>query len=403
MARRIAIALLTAFLCLPASADPIRVKIGVLTDMSSLYSDGSGQGSVEAAKMAAEDFSKANSEVNVEIVSADHQNKPDIAASVARAWYESDAVDAIADVPASSTALAVSSLTRAANKVLLATNAAAMTLTGEQCSPNTVVWTYDSWGFAHGTAETLVKRGLDSWFFITADYVYGHTTEKLASEVVRAAGGKVLGSVKHPFNNADFSSALLSAKASGAKVIGLANAGGDAINTIKQAREFGVTSAGQTIAALAIFITDVHALGLEVAQGLTLTTWFYWDQNDATRAFAKRFADRRGGRRPAMGQAGTYSAILLYLEAVKKLGTASDGAAVIAAMRDKGEYEDPLFGRTHVRLDGRAPHPMYLAEVKTPSESKGPWDYYKILATIPPERAARPLAESKAAGCNLVP
>jgi branched-chain amino acid transport system substrate-binding protein len=403
MLGRVAVAMLATLAAFSASAEPVHVKIGVLTDMGGPYSDGSGQGSVEAAKMAAEDFTVANPDISVDIVSADHQNKPDIASTIARSWYETDGVDAIADMPASSTALAVSTLTQSANKVLLATNAAAMTLTGERCSPNTIVWTYDAWGFAHGTAETLVKRGLDSWFFITADYVYGHTTEQLTSDVVRAAGGKVVGSAKHPLGNRDFSSALLSAKASGAKVIGLANAGSDMINTIKQAGEFKAASEGQTFAALAVFITDIHALGLEVAQGLTLTTWFYWDQNEATRAFARRFAERRGGRYPAMGQAGTYSAVLAYLDAVKKLRSASDGAAVVAAMRDRGEYEDPLFGRTRIRVDGRATHPMYLAEVKKPSESRGAWDYYKILATIPPERAARPLHESKAAGCALVP
>ena len=387
----------------PAGADPIRVKIGVLSDMNGLYADGSGLGSVEAAKMAADDFGAANPGVDVEIIAADHQNRPDIASAIARRWYDTEGVDAIADMPTSSTALAVSSLTRAANKVLLATNAAAMDLTGKDCSPNTVVWSYDAWGFAHGTAETLVKRGLDTWFFITADYVYGRTTEQLASEVVEAAGGKVLGSVRHPLGNADFSSALLTAKVSGAKVIGLANAGGDAINTIKQAHEFGLTSDGQTIAALAIFITDIHALGLDITQGLTLTTSFYWDHTDATRAFALRFAERRQGRRPAMGQAGVYSAVLAYLEAVKGLGSASDGARVVAAMQDRGAYDDPLFGRTQVRMDGRAAHPMYLAEVKTPADSKGPWDYYSIRATIPPGRAARPLAEAKAAGCGLVP
>lgn len=379
------------------------VKIGVMTDMSGLYSDFAGPGSVEATKMAVEDFLAANPGMKIEVVSTDHQNKADIASSLARKWYDSDGVDMIVDVTSSSAALAVANVAKEKNKVFLATNAATSDLHGKQCNPNTVHWTYDTWGFAHGTADAVVKQGGDTWYFITADYAFGHTVEQLASDVVKANGGKVLGSVRHPMNAPDFSSALLQAQSSKAKVIALANAGGDTINTIKQASEFGIVSGGQKLAGLAIFITDVHALGLQAAQGLLLTTWFYWDLNDATRAFAKRFAERRGGRYPSMGQAGAYSATLLYLDAVKKVGSASDGAKVVAAMRDKGEYEDPLFGHTQVRIDGRATHPMYLAEVKKPSESKGPYDYYKILQVIPSEQAARSLAESKFAGCALVP
>lgn len=379
----------------------IKVKLGVVTDMSGLYADFSGQGSFEAAKMAAEDFMAANKDVKVEVIAADHQNKPDIASSIARKWFDNDGVDAIVDVATSSAALAVSSITKDKNKVFLATNAASTDLTGKQCSPNTVHWTFDTWGFAHGTGEYLVKQGKESWFFLTADYVYGHTVERETTEVIKASGGKVLGSVKHPLNTPDFSSFLLQAQSSKAKIIALANAGGDTVNAIKQASEFGIVAGGQELAALAIFLSDVHSLGLQTAQGLKLTTWFYWDLNDTTRAFAKRFAQRRSGQYPSMGQAGTYSASLLYLEAVKKRGSASDGAKVVAAMREKGEYDDPLFGRTQVRTDGRATHPIYLAEVKKPAESKSPYDYYKILATIPPEKSARSLAESKAAGCLL--
>ena len=395
------LAIAAALVCPQIANAETTIRIGVLTDMSGLYSDFSGAGSLEAAKMAAEDFMADNPDVKVEIVSADHQNKPDIAASIARKWFGNDGVDAIADVATSSASLAVSHIAKDKNKVFLATNAATTDLTGKQCTPNTVHWTFDTWGFAHGTGEYLVKQGKKRWFFLTADYVYGHTVERETTEVVKAAGGTVVGSVKHPLNTPDFSSFLLQAQASKAEIIGLANAGGDTINTIKQAAEFGVAGGRQELAAMAIFLSDVHSLGLEAAQGLKLTTWFYWDLNETTRIFAKRFAARRGGQYPSMGQAGTYAASLLYLKAAKKAGSASDGANVVAAMRGFGEYDDPLFGRTQVRIDGRATHPIYLAEVKKPSESKGPYDYYKILATIPPEQSARSLAQSRAAGCEL--
>jgi branched-chain amino acid transport system substrate-binding protein len=396
-----ALMIVAAFVCPQMARAEMTIKIGVLTDMSGLYADFSGAGSVEAAKMAAEDFMAADPDVKVEVVSADHQNKPDIASSIARKWFGNDGVHAIADVATSSASLAVSGSAKDQNKVFLATNAATTELTGKQCTPNTVHWTFDTWGFAHGTGEYLVKQGKKSWFFLTADYVYGHTVERETSEVVKAAGGNVLGSVKHPLNTPDFSSFLLQAQASKAEIIALANAGGDTVNAIKQGAEFGITSSGQQMAALAIFLSDVHSLGLKTAQGLKLTTWFYWDLNDATRAFAKRFAARRGGQYPSMGQAGTYAASLLFLKAARQARGASDGAKVVANMRAFGEYDDPLFGRTQVRTDGRATHPMYLAEVKKPPESKGPYDYYKILATIPPEQSARSLAESRAAGCEL--
>jgi branched-chain amino acid transport system substrate-binding protein len=391
-----------AILSVQGASAEVSVKLGVLTDMSGLYADFSGPGSLEAAKMAAEDFMAANRDVRVEVISADHQNKPDVASSIARKWFDNDGVDAVVDVATSSAALAVSTVTKEKNKVFLATNAATTELTGKQCSPNTVHWTFDTWGFAHGTADYLVKQGGSTWFFLTADYVYGNTVERETTEVVKAAGGNVLGSVKHPLNTSDFSSFLLQAQASKAKIIALANAGGDTVNSIKQASEFGIAAGGQQLVALAVFLSDVHSLGLQVAQGLKLTTWFYWDLNDATRRFAKRFAERRGGQYPSMGQAGTYAASLLYLEAVLKLGAATDGAKVVATMRAKGEYDDPLFGRTQVRIDGRATHPIYLAEVKKPAESRAPYDYYNILATIPPEKAARTLEESRAAGCRLV-
>ena len=383
-------------------ANTAPVKIGIITDMSSLYADFSGQGSVEAAKMAAEDYIARNPGASVEVVSADHQNRPDVATTIARRWFDTEGVDVIADVTASSAALAVAGVAREKNKVFLATNAGSNELTGRQCSPNTVHWTYDAWGFAQ-IAKPLVERGDDTWFFLTADYAYGYAVEAATSEVVRAAGGRVVGSVRHPLNTTDMSSFLLQAQASRAKIIALANAGGDTINSIRQAGEFGLTRRGQKLAGLAIFITDVNALGLQAAQGLQLMTWFYWDLNDNTRAFSRRFAARRGGRVPSMGQAGNYSALALYLDTVKQVGSAQDGRRVVAAMRERGEYDDPLFGRTHVRTDGRAVHPMYLAEVKRPEESRAPWDYYKIVTTIPPEAAAQPLAASRAAGCALVP
>jgi branched-chain amino acid transport system substrate-binding protein len=398
---RHALAVVTMLTCVQGTNAQTTIKIGVPTDMSGLYSDLSGVGSVEAARMAAEDFMADNPDLKVEVVSADHQNKPDIAAAIARKWFDNDGVDAIVDVTASNAALAVAQVAKDKNKVFLATNAATTELTGKHCSPNTVHWTFDTWGFAHGTGEYVVKQGKKSWFFLTADYVYGHTVERETSEVVKAAGGTVVGSVSHPLNTSDFSSFLLQAQSSNAEIIALANAGGDTINAIKQASEFGIGTGRQQLAALAIFLSDVHSLGLNAAQGLKLTTWFYWDLNDSTRNFTKRFAARHDGRYPSMGQAGTYASSTLYLKAVKKTGSAADGAKVVAAMRGFGEYDDPLFGRTQVRTDGRATHPTYLAEVKKPSESKGPYDYYRILATIPPERSSRSLEESRAAGCEL--
>ena len=386
-------AFLAAFAVGTAQAQ-VAVKLGVMSDMSSLYADIGGAGSVEAAKLAVEDFDPAKNGMKVDIVSADHQNKPDVGSSIVRQWIDVDHVDAIIDVPTSSVALAVAGVVKEKNKTFLVSGAASSNLTGKQCTPNTVHWTYDTWALAHGTGTAIVKQGGDSWFFLTADYEFGHALEHDTAEAVKAAGGKVLGTVNVPLNTQDFSSFLLQAQASKAKIIGLANAGGDTINSIKQAGEFGLVEGGQNLAGLLVFISDVHSLGLQTAQGLIFTEAFYWDLNDKTRAFAKRFAARNGGKYPTMVQAGVYSETLHYLEAVKKVGAAADGAKVVEAMKAT-EYDDPLFGKTKVRVDGTAAHDMYLVEVKKPSESKGPYDYYKIRATIPAAEAFRPLAEEK--------
>ena len=384
----------------PSSSSPLTVKIGVLSDMSGLYADIGGPGSVVAAQMAVQDFNPASHHMKVEIASADHQNKPDIGSAIARRWFDTDHVNAIVDVPNSGVALAVSNVTREKNGVFLISGAGDSDLTNRQCSPNSVHLTYDTWALAHGTGSAIVRRGGKTWFFITADYAFGHALERDTSAVVEAAGGKVLGAVRAPLNTADFSSYLLQAQGSKAQVIGLANAGGDTINAVKQAHEFGIVDRGQRLAGLLVFLTDVHALGLQAAQGLTLTTAFYWDLNDKTRAFAKRFAALDGGKYPTMVHAGVYSSVLHYLEAVSKTGSATDGAKVVETMKST-RYDDPLFGDTVVRQDGRAVHAMYLVEVKKPSESKGPYDYFKVLETIPPDQAFRPLAEERGI-CSLV-
>src|SRR2546429_1272096 len=373
------------------------IKIGVLNDQSSLYADLSGQGSAVAARMAVEDFGAAKKGMKVEIISADHQNKPEVGSSIARQWYDVDKVDVIVDVPTSSVALAVNQVTREKNKAFLVSGAATSDLTGKACSPNTIHWTYDTWMLAHGTGSAIVKTGGKSWFFLTADYAFGHALERDTEEVVVKEGGKVLGKVRHPLNAQDFSSFLLQAQASKAKVIGLANAGGDTTNAIKQAAEFGIVKGGQSLAGMLVFISDVHGLGLDKAQGLIFTETFYWDLNDQTRAFAKRFAAANNGKYPTMVQAGLYSAITHYIKAVTAL-KGDDGTKVIAKMKEL-PTDDPLFGKGTVRIDGRALHPAYLVEVKKPSESKGPYDYYKIRATIPADQAFRPLSEG---GCPLV-
>jgi branched-chain amino acid transport system substrate-binding protein len=374
------------------------VKIGVLNDMSGLYADLTGPGSVVAARLAVEDFGAAKKGIKVEIVSADHQNKPDVGSTIARSWYDTDKVDVIVDVPTSSVALAVNQITREKGKAFLVSGAATSDLTGKACSPNTIHWTYDTWMLANGTGSAIVKTGGDTWFFLTADYAFGHALERDTEAVVLKSGGKVLGKVRHPFPGSDFSSFLLQAQTSKAKIIGLANAGGDTINSIKQAAEFGIVKAGQNLAGLLVFLTDIKALGLQTAQGLIFTETFYWDQNDATRAFTKRFsAQAPRNNYPTMIHAGVYSAVLHYLKAVEAIKS-DDGTKVIEQMK-KMPTDDPLFGKGTVRADGRKIHPAYLVEVKKPAESKGPWDLYKIRTTIPAEQAFRP---EKEGGCPLV-
>jgi branched-chain amino acid transport system substrate-binding protein len=395
MKRTIGLAALAVMLaCGTASAQQVDVKIGVLSDMSSLYSDVGGPGSVVAAKMAIADFAKANPNVKVTLVSGDHQNKPDIGSQMANQWFDVDKVDVIVDVPNSGVALAVSQVAAQKNKVFLVSGAAASDLTGPKCNANTVHWTYDTWMLANGTGTAIVKTGGDTWFFLTADYAFGAALERDTKAAVEKAGGKVLGAVRHPLNTNDFSSFLLQAQASKAKIIGLANAGGDTINAIKQGAEFGIVKGGQKFAGLLVFASDVNALGLQTAQGLTLTETWYWDMNDANRAWTKRWQAERNapGKFPTMVQAGVYSAVTHYLKAVAALKSAADGKAVVAEMK-KLPTDDPLFGKGTVRADGRTLHPAYLFEVKAPAESKYPGDFYKLRATIPADEAFRPLKD----------
>ena len=374
------------------------IKIGVLNDMSGLYADLSGMGSVLAARMAVEDFGAAAKGMKVEIVSAYHQNKPDVGSSITRQWYDVDKVDVIVDVPTSSVALAVNQITRDKGKAFLASGPATSDLTGKACSPNTIHWAYDTWMLANGTGSAIVKTGGDTWFFLTADYAFGHALERDTEAVVLKGGGKVLGKVRTPFPGTDFSSFLLQAQASKAKVIGLANAGGDTVASIKQAAEFGIVKGGQNLAGLLVFIVDVRALGLQTAQGLIFTETFYWDLNEQTRAFTKRFsAQAPRNNYPTMVHAGVYSSVLHYLKAIEAIKS-DDGTKVIEQMK-KMPTDDPLFGKGSVRADGRKIHPAYLVEAKKPSESTGPWDLHKVRATIPADQAFRPMAEG---GCPLV-
>ena len=375
-----------------------KVTIGVLTDMSGLYSDVGGKGSVEAARMAVEDFGGVVAGMPIEVVSADHQNKSDVGASVAREWFDASGVDVIVDVPTSSVGIAVSEAARDKNKVFLGSGTGTSELTGAKCSPNTIHWTYDTWALANATGREIVKNGGDTWFFLTADYTFGITLERDVTKVIESNGGKVLGDAKHPINNADFSSLLLQAQSSKAKIIGLANAGGDTINAIKQAAEFGIVSKGQKLAGLLVFISDIKALGLATAQGLILSESFYWDRDDGTRAWSKKFAARREGRMPTMSQAGVYSAVLHYLKAIAELKTAKDGKAVVAKM-EAIPTDDPLFGKGTIDPNGRKRHPMYVYEVKSPAESKGEWDFYKLIREVPADQAFRAPADS---GCPLV-
>jgi branched-chain amino acid transport system substrate-binding protein len=381
-----------------AQAEDLAVKIGVMSDMSGLYSDLGGPGSVAAAKLAIEDFNPAAHGLKVEVVTGDMQNKPDVGSNLARQWFDVDHVDMIVDVPNSGVALAVNEVAREKNKVFIVSGAASSDLTGPKCSPDTIHWTYDTWMLANGTGKALVKTGGDTWFFLTADYAFGHALERDTTAVVLANGGKVVGSVSHPLNTSDFSSFLLQAQASKAKVIGLANAGGDTINSIKQGAEFGIVSGGQQFAGLLVFITDVNSLGLKTAQGLVLTSTWYWDMTDANRAWTKRWQALMPGKLPSMVQAGVYSGVTHYLKAVAALKAASDGKAVVAKMKEM-PTDDPLFGKGTIRADGRKIHPAYLFEVKKPDESKYPGDYYKLRATIPADEAFRPLKDDN---CPLV-
>ncbi|KAF0225848.1 MAG: branched-chain amino acid transport system substrate-binding [Rhodospirillaceae bacterium] len=370
------------------------VKLGVLTDLSGPYSDLSGKGSVLATELAAEEFMKSNPSFNVQVIAADHQNKPDVGSSITRQWFDQGGVDAIVDVANSGVAMAVSNLATANNKVFLASGPASSDITNKACSANTVQWTYDTYALSKGTGSALVRSGGDKWFFITADYAFGHAMERDTSRFIKAAGGQVVGQVRAPLNAPDFSSYLLQAQSSGANVIGLANAGTDTINVVKQASEFGLTKSGMRLAGLLVFITDVQSLGIETAQGLVVTEAYYWNLNDNTRAFAKRFSERFGGNMPSQVHAGAYSATLHYLKSVAVLGSNSDGKAVVAKMEEL-PTDDQAFGKGIVRKDGRKLHDMYLFEVKKPSDSKGKWDLYKVLATIPADQAFRPVAESE--------
>lgn len=373
------------------------VKIGVLNDQSSLYADAAGPGSVLAAQMAAEDFGLLGDGIKVEVISADHQNKPDVGAAIVRRWFDVEAVDAILDVPNSGVALAVNEIVRGSRHAFLASSTASSDLTGKACSPNTVQWTFDTWSIANSTVKSVIDQGGPSWFFLTADYAFGQALERDGAAAVVANGAKVIGSVRHPIGTSDFSSFLLQAQSSKAKVIALANAGGDTSVAIKQASEFGIPQGGQTLAALLVFISDIHAIGLQTAQGLLFTEAFYWDLNDRTRQWSKRFAARNNGKMPTMNHAGVYSSVLAYLNAVKATNS-DDGKVAIAKMKER-PIQDDLFGPVIVRADGRAIHDMYLFRVKKPAESKAPWDYYSLVNVIPAERAFRPIDQG---GCSLV-
>lgn len=384
----------------PATAQDLPTfRVGVLNDQSGLYADIAGPGSVEAAKMAVEDFSPEKHGFKVVVVAADHQNKPDIGALITRRWFDTESVDAIADVPTSSVALAVSQLAKDKDKVFLIASAGSSDLTGKACTPNNVHWTYDTWALANGTARAVIASGGKSWYFLTADYAFGHALERDAAEIVKANGGTVKGRVLAPFQATDFSSFLLQAQQSKADIIALANSGGDTVTSLKQAQEFGVT-ASQKLAGLLVFLSDVHAMGLPVAKGLLLTEAFYWDLNDKTREWSKRFAPRNAGKYPTMNQAGTYASVLHWMKAIAALdkSKARSGAAVVAKMKEM-PTDDPLFGKGSIREDGRTLHDMYLFQVKAPQESRQPYDYYKLLSTVPGDQAFRPLS---AGGCPLV-
>lgn len=385
----------TALTAPAVAQDQKPLKIGVITDLNSVYSDIGGKGNIEATKMAIEDFGGQMFGKPIEIVSAD-ATKPDVATTFARKWWESEGVDAIIDMPTSATALAVMEISKQLEKLLIVTDAASSEITGKSCSPYTVHWTYDTYSNAQTVGKAIVKQGGDSWYFITVDYAFGHAIEKDVSGVVTGAGGKVLGSVRHPLNSPDFSSYLLQAQQSKAKIIGMANGGGDTINLIKQAGEFGVVAGGQKLAGIVMFISDIHSLGLKTAQGLTITEGYYWDKDDLSREFGKKFFARMN-RMPTMNQASTYSATMHYLKAVKATGT-RDTKTVLAKMRET-PVKDYFTQNGKLREDGRMVHSMLLLEVKKPEESKYPWDYYKVLAELPGDEVFRPMKDG---GCPLV-
>lgn len=403
MTRWLLLACLAVLVTGPAMAADLPVfRIGVLNDQSGLYADIAGPGSVEATRMAIEDFKPESQGFQVEVLAGDHLNKSDVGAGIVRRWFDTAGVDVIADVPTSSVALAVSSIARERNKVFLIDSAGASDLTGSACSPNSVHWTYDTWALANSSARAMLQQGGKSWFFITADYAFGQSLERDATQILTAQGGQAVGHAMAPFQTTDFSSYLLQAQASRANVVALANSGGDTINAIKQAGEFGLSGSGQKVVALLAFISDIHSVGLQTAQGLLLTSAFYWDTDDGTRAFSKRFAARNGGRVPTMNQAGAYASTLHWMKAVSSMGPTSpgarDGAAVVAAMKAM-PTDDALFGRGSIRADGRVLHDLYLFQVKAPGDSKGPYDYYKRVDVIPGDQAFRPLAQG---GCPLV-
>ena len=379
-----------------AQQSTLPLKIGILADFASVYSDIGGQGNVEATKIAIEEFGGQMFGKPIEIVTADALNKADNAASIARKWYEAENVDMIIDMPTSATALAGMEMSKRFEKIMIVTDAASSDITGKSCSPYTAHWTYDTYGNAHTVGSAIVKQGGDSWYFITADYLFGHSIERDTGDVVRAAGGKVIGSSKHPLNTADFSSFLLQAQSSKAKIVGLANGGGDTINTIKQASEFGIVAGGQKLAGIVMFISDIHSLGLKMAQGLIITEAYYWDLNDRTRAFGKKFFDKMK-RMPTMNQAATYSGTLHYLKSVQAAGTRAT-KPVLAKMREM-PVRDAFTDNGFLREDGRMVHSMFLLEVKKPDESKYPWDYYKVLAEVPGDQVFRPMKDG---GCQYV-
>jgi branched-chain amino acid transport system substrate-binding protein len=391
-----ALAMLFFQISLAAASDG-KIRIGVLEDMTGPFADSAGFGSVVAARFAAEDYGKLLS-MPVEIVSADHQNKPDVGAAIVRRWFDTENVDAVVGLGNSAVALAVSEIGRRSNKVILASGAITGLLTGKSCSPNTVQWTVDSWSLANVVARTVVRVGGDSWFFVTVDYSFGKDLEETTSDLVRKAGGKVLGSVRHPLGTTDYASFLLQAQSSGAKIVAIANGGEDMSNTIRQAHEFGLTDQGQRLVGMIVTISEIHSLGLKIVAGLQHASPYYWDMNDGTRAFARRFAEKNNGRMPTPMQAGVYSAVAHYLKAVAATQTTDDGKAVVDKMKDL-PTDDPLFGKGRVRADGRKIHDMYLFQVKTEQESKYPWDYETLVSTVPGEQAFRPISEG---GCPLV-